>query len=167
MEKYKTWQKKDEISQKTSKKKNHKRWNLPQDAVTTKLSFKTTCSSNLTIPRISYNSIDPFLLGNIFWLNFNLGMKRNIVNKLNKNSCTYCEHMLTRSLSVVEGLRPRMYKLVFESCSELVVVAGMLLLKDVGTVPLWLPVWLLELLVLLGEAAVGTLGLPYCKRIEK
>lgn len=62
-----------------------------------------------------------------------------------------------------------MYRLVFESCSdpdeELVeeefVLLGMLLLRDVETLPLWLPVWLLELLALDGEVAVGT-RLPYC-----
>lgn len=94
---------------------------------------------------------------------------------------TYCEQRFTRSLSVVEGLRPRMYRFVLESCSlpppppplddweleceldcdwELCVCEGMLF-RLLETAPLWLPVWLLELLVLLGEAAVGTLWFPY------
>lgn len=87
---------------------------------------------------------------------------------------TYCWHILTRSLSVVPGLSPLMYKLVFDSCSdpdeefvedEFVLLLGMLLLRDVDTLPLWLPVWLLELLALDGEVAVGTLWLPYWNNI--
>lgn len=78
---------------------------------------------------------------------------------------THCEHMFTRSLSVVEGGRPRIYELVLESCSEPVVVDGILLLSDVETVPLWLPVGLLELLVFMGEAAFSSLWLlPYCNK---
>lgn len=56
---------------------------------------------------------------------------------------TYCWHMLTRSLSVVPGLSPLMYKLVLDSCSEPeelfgdeLVLFGMLLLSEVDTVPL-------------------------------
>lgn len=71
--------------------------------------------------------------------------------------------MLTKSLSVVAGVSPLMYRLVFESCSLPVFVDGMLLLNDVDTVPLWLPVWLLELLELLG-GGVGTRWLPYCNQ---
>lgn len=80
---------------------------------------------------------------------------------------TYCEHILTKSLSVVAGDSPLMYRLVFDSCSEpvpLFVEDGMLLLTD--CVPLWLPVWLLELLALLG-GGVGTRWLPYWKKKKK
>lgn len=53
---------------------------------------------------------------------------------------THFEHIPTRSLSVVVGLRPLMYRLVFDNCSDPELVAGMLLLREVDTVPLWLPV---------------------------
>jgi hypothetical protein len=56
-----------------------------------------------------------------------------------------------------------MYKFVFDSCSP--TGAGpMLLLRLVLKVPLWEPVLELELLLVLeGEAAVGTRCDPYCK----
>lgn len=77
---------------------------------------------------------------------------------------THIEHIWTRSLSVVFWFRPRMYRFVFDSCSP----AGpgpMLLLRLVLSVPLCEPVLELELLlVLAGEAAVGTRWDPYCNK---
>lgn len=77
---------------------------------------------------------------------------------------THIEHIWTRSLSVVFWFRPRIYRFVFDSCSP----AGpgpMLLLRLVLRVPLWEPVLELELLlVLAGEAAVGTRWDPYCNK---
>lgn len=76
---------------------------------------------------------------------------------------TYWEHMLTRSLSVVFWLRPRMYRFVLDSCSACWPCIA-LLLRFVLIVPLWLPVALLELLlVFAGDEAVGTRCPPYCK----
>jgi hypothetical protein len=70
-------------------------------------------------------------------------------------------------LSVVFWFRPRIYKFVFDSCSP----AGpdpILLLRLVLKVPLWEPVLELELLLVLeGEAAVGTRWDPYCKCNEQ
>lgn len=89
---------------------------------------------------------------------------------------TYCWHKLTRSLSVVAGLNPLIYKLVFDNCSEpdgelfdeeCVLLLGILLLILVDIVPLWLPVWLLELLLFDGDVAVGTLWFPYYKNFAK
>lgn len=78
---------------------------------------------------------------------------------------TYWEQSDTKSLSVVFWLSPRMYKFVFDSCSdelEFVVVFDTLLDRLVDRVPLCEPVLELELLfVLLGEAAVLQ---PYCKK---
>ena len=76
---------------------------------------------------------------------------------------TYWEHMLTRSLSVVFWLRPRMYRFVLDSCSACWPCMA-LLLRFVLIVPLWLPVALLELLLVFAvDEAVGTRCPPYCK----
>lgn len=69
--------------------------------------------------------------------------------------------MLTRSLSVVFCVSPRMYRLVLLSCCS-PDCGAMLLLREVLSVPLCDPVLLLLLeFVLAGEAAVGTRCDPY------
>ena len=87
---------------------------------------------------------------------------------------THCEHILCKSLSVVDWFKPLIYKFVFESCSVCwgvvlgpIVLFVFVLLKLVLNVPLCDPVFdeLLEL-VLLGDAAVGT-RCPYCNEIKR
>ena len=73
--------------------------------------------------------------------------------------------MVTRSLSVVLGASPRMYKFVLLSWSPLLKFELIWLLKLVLCVPLCEPVFELdELWVLAGEVAVGTRLEPYCNK---
>lgn len=87
--------------------------------------------------------------------------------------CTYCWHMLIRSLSVVHCWRPLMYKFVFDKVSWTCGVpfgpmVVFVLLRLVLKVPLCEPVFdeLLEF-VLLGDAAVGTRVIYYTKWMRK